>query len=84
MLGLLNLAFKFANSSGVLCNINILLVIQVNKEVDSTLVKFLATYMSITSSGENFNHTAIEGQKSDIKGDTKIIYNNMMLIAING
>lgn len=82
-LGLLDLTTKLLHSAVVFAHIFAsLLLIQLDEVLHDTLVKVLASQVSVTVGGHHFKHTIVNGQERDIKSAAAQIEHKNVLLAV--
>ena len=76
-LGFLNLTLEFTESAKVLADIGAgLLLVRLDKVLDDSVVEIFTSKMGVTSSGQNFEDTVVDGEKRNIEGSSSEIVND--------
>jgi hypothetical protein len=79
-LGLLNFHLELLESSGVLLDIDVVLLLEdLDEMLSDSLIEIFSSEMGISSSSDDFENTVIDGKEGHIKGTTtEIEYNNVL------
>jgi len=76
-LGFLNLALEFTESAKVLADVSTsLFLVRLDKVFDDSVVEIFTSEMGVTSGGQNFEDTVVDGEKGNIEGSSSEIVND--------
>lgn len=79
----LNFTTQFLHSSVVLADIlALLLLIQFDEVIHHTLIEIFASQMGVAISGNDFEHTIVNSEQTDVKGATAQVKHQYVFLAV--
>jgi hypothetical protein len=82
-LGLLNFHLQLLHGSGVLLDINVVLLLEdLDEMLSNSLIEILSSEMGISSSSDDFENTVVDSEEGHIEGTTTKIEDNNVLLSL--